>query len=267
MKNIQNIVKGFLVLAFITGVAIATPVKADNNDGPKGLLSTQVSAKANALMKLESSVGVVMGKEGLVQVMGAKVVSVSGNDISATILFGNSSLNFTLKTNSTSKLNGKLLTDASVLNQLKAGDSISFTGMITSSTNSSIVVTGSHIVSQALYNKSKIEDKNSFKGEIKAINTADNSFTLKLKSGVTVKVLVLGSTVISVDDIIKTLSSLQVENKVKVTGTSNADGSVITASKVSAESENDNDDNDKDEVKSPKENKGWFGKMRNWFWK
>ncbi|MFA6177890.1 MAG: hypothetical protein WC694_03310 [Candidatus Paceibacterota bacterium] len=265
MKNVKNIAKGFLVLAFFVGIIIATPARAENN-GSKNLSNAKNSMKVDALMKLDSSsVGVVMGKEGSVKVIGAKVISVVGGDINATVLFGSSPLNFVVKMNTTSKLNGKLLTDIAILNQLKAGDNISFVGIIASSTSSSIVVNGTHAVSQTLFNKSKIEDKTSFQGEVREINLTDNSFILKLKSGLTVKIIVSSNTVITANNIVKTLSSLQIENKVKVTGELNTSGNIITASKVSIESENANVN---DNNNNRKENRGgWFGKMLNWFWK
>lgn len=264
MKSIKNVLKGFLVLALLVG-AFATQVQADNNANENGFLNSKASIKAEGLMKLSSTTSVVMGKEGLIQVMGAKVVSVSGNDINVSVLFGNSPLNFVVKTTSTSKLNGRLLTDASTLSLLKVGDSIGFAGIVASSTSSSIVVNGNYVVSQALYNNQGTEDKNSFQGAVKSINTTDNSFTLQLKSGVIVKVLVLNNTVITTDNVVKTLASLQLENKVKVTGTLNTDGNIITASKVSIESATVQDRGD--ENRDVKENKSWFGKIRNWFWK
>jgi hypothetical protein len=272
MKNIKNIAKGFLLLSFLVGVAFATPALADNNKGSSNnFFNVQASLKADALIKLDSSTGVVLGPNGVLRVMGAKVVSVSSGEISATAPFGNSSLNFVVKTDAQTKLNGKLLTDASVLSQLKAGDKISFAGTITSSTSSSIVVDGDHVVSQALYNNGKIENKNSFQGEIRAVDSVNNSFTVKLKSGVTVKVALSSSTVITLDGVVTTLASLKEGDEVKITGELNSDGTIITASKVSVASD-DNDSNDdnngkKDEEKDKNENKGWFGKFRNWFWK
>ena len=273
MKNIKNIAKGFLLLSFLVGVAFATPALADNNKGSSNnFFNVQASLKADALIKLDSSIGVVLGPNGALRVMGAKVVSVSGGEINVIAPFGNSSLNFVVKTDAQTKLNGKLLTDVSVLSQLKAGDKISFAGTITSSTSSSIVVDGDHVVSQALYNNGKIENKNAFKGEIKTIDSVNNSFTVKLKNGVTVKVALSSSTVITLDGVVTTLASLGEGDEVKITGELNSDGTIVTASKVNAESEDndsddDNDNGKKDEEKDKNENKGWFGKFRNWFWK
>lgn len=274
--EIKNIAKGFLLLSFLMGAIIASPVSAQNsNANANAFLNAHASLKADSLIRLESSVGVVLGPNESLRVMGAKVTSVSNNEISASAPFGNSSLNFVVKVDAESKLNGKVLGSAyaTSISSLKAGDKISFAGTITSSTSSSIVVDGDHVVSRALYN-GNVEDKTFFKGEIKTVNVADNSFTLKLKSDKTVKVVVSSSTVITLDGVVKTLSSLSEGDEAQITGELNADGSVITASKVVVDSddENDNDDdeedddNDDDEEENIKKD-GWFGKFRNWFWK
>jgi hypothetical protein len=278
MNNIKNIAKGFVLLSFLVGAVIASPAQAENsneNESTKAFLNANASLKADVLGKIENSLGVVLGPNGALRVMGAKVTSVSGSNINATASFGNSSLSFVIKTDAETKLNGKAFANSSSLASLKAGDKISFAGVITSSSSSSLTVDASHVVSQNLYKDGKIENKDSFKGEVKAVNTADNSFTLKLKSGVTVKVNVSSSTVITLDGATATLASLKAGDEVKITGEINADGSVITASKVSAESEDadDNDDDedsdeDKDKDENKNENKGGFwGKIRNWFWK
>lgn len=276
--NIKNIAKGFVLLSFLVGAVIASPAQAENsNENAKAFINANASLKADVLSKLENSVGVVLGPNSVLRVVGAKVTSVSGSDINATASFGNSSLSFVVKTDAETKLNGKAFANSSALSSLKAGDKISFAGTITSSAGSSITVDASHVISQNLYNKDggKIENKTSFKGEIKAVNTGDNSFTLKLKSGATVKVSVLGSAIITLDGATSNLAALEAGDEVKITGEANADASVITASKISAESEdaddnkeNDEDEKDKDNDKNEDKNRGKFwGKIRNWFWK
>ena len=273
MKNTKNMFKGFLLLALLLGVVVATPAKADNNNvSLNGFLNAQASLKADALVKLESSAGVVLSSGGSLRVMSANVTSVTGGDVNATVPFGNSVLNFVVKTDAQTKLNGKLLTNSAVvLGQLKVGDKVSFSGTVTSSTSSSIVVDADHLVARALYNTAKVENKTTFQGEVKAVNTADSSFTLQLKNGVSTKVAVNTSTAVTVDGTTSTLSALLVGEEVKVTGELNAEGTVVTASKVVAESDrSDKDDKDKgDDNKKDngKRNVGFFGRMMNWFWK
>ncbi|MFA6520302.1 MAG: hypothetical protein WCT44_01690 [Candidatus Paceibacterota bacterium] len=267
MNKIKNITKGFLVLALLAGAFMATPVRAEDNNSGNEFSNARASLKADAMIRLDNSVGVVMGSNNAIRVMGAKVTAVSGNDISVTVPFGNSSLNFVVKTNTQTKVNGKLLSDPSVLALLKVGNKISFAGIISSSSSSSITVDGSHVVSQDLYSNGRPENKTSFQGEVKAINVADNSFTLKLKSGVSVKVALSSAAVITLDGTVKTLASLNVGDEVKLIGELNSDGTVITASKVIIDSNDDNNDNDNNGKNDEgKENKSWFGKFRNWFW-
>lgn len=173
--SIKNIAKGFVVLSFLVGAVIASPVSAENSVDSKSFLNAHASLKADALIRLENSVGVVLGSNNTLRVMGAKVTSVSGSDINATAPFGNSSLNFVVKTDAQTKLNGKLLANASALAALKAGDKISFAGTISSSTSSSIIVDGDHVVSRVLYDSEKIEDKNSSKSENDDSNDEKNN--------------------------------------------------------------------------------------------
>lgn len=151
MKNLKNIAKGFLALSFLVGVAIAAPVQADNN--VNSLLNARASLKADALIRMENSVGVVLGGNNTLRVLGAEVASVSGSDISAKAMVGNSALNFVVKTDANTKFNVKSATNTSFISQLEAGDKISFAGTITSSTSSSIVVDGDNVVSHEAFTK------------------------------------------------------------------------------------------------------------------
>jgi hypothetical protein len=156
--KIKNIAKGFLVLAFLTGAVIASPAKADNNTSENSFVNAEASLKADFVNKIENSVGVVLGPNGMLRVLGAKVTSVSGSDINATAAFGNSSMSFVVKTNADTKLNGKALSDSSVLSGLKAGDRISFAGTIASSSSSSLTIDASHVISRDLYTGKTIND-------------------------------------------------------------------------------------------------------------
>jgi hypothetical protein len=269
MINIKNIAKGFLLLFFLLGAVIATRAEANNTISADGFLNAQASLKADALIKLENSVGVVLGSNGALRVLGAKVTAVSGSDISATAPFGSSSLNFVVTTDANTRLNGKLLASGSLLNQLKAGDRISFAGTITSSTSSSISVHGDHVISRVFIDNSKTN----FSGKIEAVNTADNSFTLNL-NGRTVKVSASSGAAVTLNGAASTIASLQAGDQVKITGDLNADGSVITASKIIADrnngdnnNNNDNNNNGDHGNQDKNENKGdgFWGKIKHWF--
>lgn len=282
MKNVKNILKGFALLALVLGAVLVTgaAVRADNNNNGNNndnssFLSANASLKADALIRLQSSTGVVLGTNGAVRVLGAKVTSVSGSDINATASFGNSSLNFVVHTDANTKVNGKLMSDASLLSGLKAGDSVSFAGTITSSTSSAVTVDGDQVASPAFIGNAK--DKTNFNGKIEAVNTSDNSFTMSLR-GKTVKVSVSNSTAITLDGTASALLSLQPGNEVKIVGDLSADGSVITASKVSAESgknnngergDNGNHGDNGNGGQNDNSNKGdgFWGRIVHFFWK
>jgi hypothetical protein len=163
MKNVKNVVKGFLVLSLLAGAFIASPASADNKIEARNYLNAETSLKADVLPKVESAVGVVLGPNDTLRVMGAKVDSVSGSEIKATTSFGGASLSFTVRADAEIKVNGKALdaSFASVIDNLEAGDKISFSGTIVSSSNSSLVVEADHLVSRALYDNdsSKNDDR------------------------------------------------------------------------------------------------------------
>jgi hypothetical protein len=262
----KNIAKGLIVFSFLALLVAGSPASADNGKKDSdAFLNARASLKADALVRLESATGVVLGPNGTLRVLGAKVVSVSEKVIKATASFGESVLNFVINVDANTKINGNSSADVS---GLKAGDKISFSGSITSSTSSAITVDGDHLVSRSLLG-GEVKDKTKFSGEIMAINEAGNSFTLKLGDK-SVKVEVATSTVITVDGAVKTLSDLKVGDEVKVEGSINADGSVISASKVTVSSDDNDsgDDSDKNDDKSGGENKGkggWLLRLRNWF--
>ena len=269
MKNLKSIAKGLLLLSLLGGAVIATPAKAEES-GSKAYINAQASLKADALIKLDSSVGAVLGPNGVLRVLGAKVTSVSSNEVSATALYGNSALNFTVKADNDTKVNGS--DSNSSLSNLKAGDKISFSGTIVSSSSSSIIVDADHIISKSLYNdKVKAEKEDSYKGEVQAVNTADNSLTLKLRDGRTVKVAVSSSTVITVDGAVKSLSAIESGDEVKVSGEMNSSSTVLSASKISVSDDSKDDskyeDKDRNEDRDGRDmdRGGWLQRIRSWF--
>ncbi|MFA6256888.1 MAG: DUF5666 domain-containing protein [Candidatus Paceibacterota bacterium] len=264
MKNLKNIAKGFIVFSFLGLLAVAGPAKADNNNG-NAYMNARSSLKADALVNLESATGVVLGPNGALRVLGAKVVSVTESVVKATASFGSSVLNFVVNVDSDTKVNGS--SDAKV-SDLKAGDKISFAGDIDSSSSSSIVVNADHIVSQALIGGT-VESKTFWRGEIKSIDEGDKVISIELPGGRDINVAVSSSTVILLDGSASSLASLDEGDKVSISGNLNADGSVVSATKITADSDKDSDNDDvngkprKDDKPS---NNGWLGKIRHWFW-
>jgi len=145
----KNIAKGLMVFSFLALLVAGSPASAENNkNDEKGYLNARAGLKAEALVKLESATGAVLGPNGTIRVLGAKVVSVSENVMKAVVSFGESMLNFVVNIDANTKINGN--GDAKV-GDLKAGDKVSFSGTVTSSTSSAITVDVDHLVSRALF--------------------------------------------------------------------------------------------------------------------
>jgi hypothetical protein len=263
MKNIKKIVSGIVLSMFaLTLVLNPTSASADNNEQNTNAVFANVHAslKADVLASREASAGVIIGADGSMKVLNAKVVSVSNTEINVNTLFGNSVLNFVVKVDGDTKINNRANGQNGVLIALlKAGDKISFSGKMLSSTSSSIVVDSDQIISRALFD---LDIKNNFKGTIKTINLVDSSFVINI-AGKDVKVNASNVTSIMIDKTVSTFSALRVNDEVKITGNLNADGTVLTATKVTVDHK---DINKKDDEKDNKENKGWFKRIKGWFW-
>lgn len=271
MNIVQNWAKGLIVLFLVLGiVAVAAPARAENGADSSDFANIAASLKADALIRLESSTGVVTGPNGAIRVLNAKVTSATNDEVKATASFGDSALNFVVKADSATKLNGKARSDASLLSTLKAGDKVSFAGTITSSSSSSITVDGDHIVSRVfMANKPANQEKAGFAGTVKSVNSSDNTLSLDLANGRNVQVALTSSTVVTVDGEIKSIASLEAGDMIKVSGELNAAGTIITASKISTVSDDRQDDNKGDNGNhgDNKGNGGFWGKIRNWFLK
>ncbi|MDP9249653.1 MAG: hypothetical protein M3M85_04075, partial [bacterium] len=140
----KNIAKGLIVFSFLALFIAGSPASAKNDDkGEKGYLNARAGLKAEALVKLDSATGAVLGPNGTIRVLGAKVISVSGNVVKAAVSFGESVLNFVVNVDADTKINGDGDVKAS---DLKAGDKVSFSGTITSSTSSAVTVDADHLV-------------------------------------------------------------------------------------------------------------------------
>lgn len=276
----KKIAISIVVLSLFIGVVFISPLsaKADNmSDSNSMFMNARASLKIDTLTKLESVSGVVLGPNNSVRVLGAKVTSVAINQINATATFGNSFLNFVVNVDTNTQLNGRDSSSKNPLfiNSLKVGDIVSFSGTMSSSSGSSIIVAGDQVVSRAFVITQN--DKTNFKGEVTAVNVLDNSLTLNFK-GSTLKVVVNSSTIITVDNTIKTLVDIKAGDEVKITGTLNSGATIITATKIGV-NDNDQDNRDqnrKNEDKRDKEDNGknnksekngWFKQMTNWLFR
>ncbi|HYC34469.1 MAG TPA: DUF5666 domain-containing protein [Candidatus Paceibacterota bacterium] len=216
-------------------------------------------AKALSSFNTDTSTGVSLNAQGELKVVGATVNSVSNNTINATAHFANSELDFSVVTDSDTRINGTKENKPSV-SALKSGDRISFAGRIMSSDDDSMTVDAEHVVSKVFQNS--LAGRNVFTGEVKDVD--DNEFTLRV-NGKDVEVRTTSTTTITIDGETRTLASLEEGDKVRVEGSINASLDVITATKITATSSDSDDDEDDDEDKDNGKHKGWFWGLGNIF--
>jgi hypothetical protein len=169
--------------------------------------------------------GVRISPSGIVRVIGADVTAVGNGVVNAVTTFGNVVMSWIVNISATTKVSASGTTSASTTD-IKVGDKVSFSGSIASSTGSALTVAAS-----------KIRDLVSFPfrhigtGTVSGINSTNGSFVLT-SGNHSVVVQTNASTTISVNGATTTFASLQAGERVSVAGTPNANGSVITASKV-----------------------------------
>ncbi|MDO8552413.1 MAG: DUF5666 domain-containing protein [bacterium] len=180
-----------------------------------------------AFADTDASKGVVISASGNVNVVGASVTAVSSTSISAATALGSTTINWTVNTSPSTKIeaNGVISTSTS---GIVIGDKINFSGTL-SSFGSTITVAASRIRDTSSY-----PNLNGAAGKITSINATSSSFVLSIgRHNVTVQTN--ASTAITVNGVsTSTFASLQVGQQVKVTGTLNSGGTVIIASNVLA---------------------------------
>lgn len=201
------------------------------------LMVAPLAASADSL-HANASTGVVISQSGIVRVIGADVTAVGNGFIDAVTHIGNVLLSWVVNVSADTKVSANGSKSATTTD-VKVGDKVGFMGTLSSSTGSSLIVAAT-----------KIRDFTTFpfrhigEGTVQSVNTANGSFVV-VHDGTTVMVQTNASTTISVDGATSTLASLQVGDTVSVVGVANADGSVITASKVILRDVEDRDDKDK----------------------
>ena len=194
-----------------------------------------------------ASGGVAISANGIVHVIGANVSAVSNGVINAVTTLGTTVINWIVNTSATTKIEANGSAHASTTD-ISVGDKVSFTGAL-SGLGSSVTVAASKVRAVTTFPK-----PNGISGKILAVNTASGSLSIKAGDRI-VTVQTTASTTISVNGATSTLASLPIGGKVKVTGTVNASGTVITASKITVKSEQDDDDTNKGEDKKNKKDK------------
>lgn len=205
-----------------------------------------------------ASKGVVISASGIVNVVGANVTAVGSGFINAATALGTTVINWIVNTSATTKIEANGSANASTTS-INVGDKVSFMGTL-SSVGSSITVAASRVRDTTTFPKPN-SAVGKITGKVASVNTANGSFVLTVGNH-PVTVQTNSSTTVSIDGTTSTLSSLQAGEQVKVTGTTNAGGSIITASQVSAKSDvekadkENGDDSQKDKGESSDDNHG-----------
>lgn len=226
--------------------------------GTFALASALSLAPSAAFAKMVS-----MDANGNIFLSNVQVTAVTGNTISGFLNFKNTQAPVTVVTDASTTVqtgNGTANTNASI----KIGDMLSISGFITG-INNSITLTANKIRNTSSYISLRIKS-----GTVQSINTTNGSFVLvtndSKKNPKTVTVVTNANTAFYVDNnrATSTLASTVTLNaKLHVQGTMNADGTVLTASKVTLKNSSKMSIDKKENKKDHDDDKkfGWgFGK-------
>ncbi len=198
-------------------------------------------AASAATLNASSSTGVIINPNGIVRVIGANVTAVGNGFVSAATTIGNTVLSWIVNISATTKVSGTGTANASTTG-ITVGDKVSFKGTLTGTTSPFTVA------ASKIRDITNFDFKHTVGGKISSVNSAGGSFVIT-KGDRSITVLTNASTTITFNGVATTtLASLQAGDEVKVSGTPNADGSIVTATNVvvreSGEKSRGDDDND-----------------------
>jgi hypothetical protein len=172
---------------------------------------------------------VSIGRNGHVIVKNAEVTSVSGNVVNALARFANTITSWVFTTNASTTIGANNSMSAAT-SDIHVGDRINVAGTLAS------------LSATASVNASRILDKTSMamwrskSGTVQSVDLANGTFVLKTEEKVfTVKTsvtTVFTAKPTATSTVATNLAGLAVGRKAEVTGTINADGTVLSASKV-----------------------------------
>ena len=254
----MNLVQKFGIVAtsgaVLTALAFAPVITLADNDNDKN--------KGDDNRRASQRVEVAIADSGNVLVRGAKVTAISGSTITAVTTAGASTLTWTVTTDGSTSFVTSTGSGSS-LAQISVGDTISFAGALSG--------TGLSVKATAVKDWTLGANERSIVGTVQSVNSANSSLTItngKDNGNDNKKVTTIqftGSTVISGTG--TTFGSIVAGDKVKATGTVNADGTILTATSVTVSHESPklgNDDFGK-KIRAWFSNHGWgfFGKSDN----
>ena len=239
----MNLVQKFGIAAtsgaVLAALAFAPVIASADNDKNKGENNRPASQR----------VEVAIADSGNVLVRGAKVTAVSGGTITATTVAGASTLTWTVTTDSLTSFSTSAGAGSSI-GQISVGDTVSFAGALSG--------TGLSVKATAVKDWTVGANERSIVGTVQSVNATSSSLTIvngKDNDNDNKKVTTIqftGSTVINGTG--TTFGSIVAGDKVKATGTVNADGTILTATSATISHE------------SPKLGNDDFGKkIKAWF--
>lgn len=216
MKTIQKLSATFLLPIMALAVLLG---------GIPGVASADSGSDSKSRIEAPS---VSMGSTGKVLVKQAKVTSVSGAVINASITLGTGTLSWVVNTDSATKFYNR--TGASgVIGDIVVGDSITFGGNLTGN--------GLSVQALAVKDLSGVVTNATIGGKVESVNTSAISLVLDKSrddNGNDRKVTVQtsASTTILMNGSALPFASILAGDKVKATGTLSADGLTITATSL-----------------------------------
>ncbi len=223
----MNITKQFG--AGIASVAVASaftlmPVIALANEGGKNTDNRSLSAQR---------VEIAVNASGNVLVRGAKVTGINGSTLTVSTTAGASTLSWAVTTDSSTAFVTSSGSGSS-LAQITVGDTVSFAGALTGS--------GLAVKATAVKDWTLGASERSISGTVQTVNSTSTSLVLGNGNGkdndndrddkVKATIQFTGSTRIVLNGATTTFASIQTGDKVKATGTMNADRTVLTATSV-----------------------------------
>jgi hypothetical protein len=218
-NTLQKIGNALAIPLIIGGLLLSSlslmPLSASANEGNKTSLSTPASP----------TVSITNGKA---LVRGAKVTSVSGSTINATVTWGSSTLNWTVNTDSATKYYNRL-GNTGAFADIATGDSISFAGTISGN--------GLIVLATAVKDQTGTVSNATISGKVSTINTGGLSFVMSKgkdehSQSPTITVQTNAGTTITLNGAGLSFASIQTGDKVKAVGLLNADGTLLTATSL-----------------------------------
>jgi hypothetical protein len=219
MKKLSRILGVPLLAALVLVSSVPAFASADSGKSERSfpfLSLVRASFAANA--------------DGKTLIRGAKVTSVSGADINATVALGSATLTVTLHTDGTTKLYNRA-GKTELISDIAVGDTITAGGTMTGN--------GMTMNAAAIKDFTGAVENISVSGKIDSINLSALSFFLdksKSQNGEdkNVEVKTTGTTAFTINGVASAFASLLQGDKVKVDGSLNADGTILSATAVSA---------------------------------